>query len=338
MTSDPRPDLPAPLVPADCDCTDLDGFMLNVERLMASELVALSSHEVVAAALFLWCRAWKQRPAASLPNDERVMAAFARLPLPRFRKLRDEVLRGFVLCSDGRLYHRVLAKEALRAFERKAAFRRKRETDAERLRKWRSSQTETRSETVAETRFETQSETRFVAEGQGQGQGQGSIERGGGRDAHAHARGDPIPEEGRNQILDLTERVIAAVGADPSKSPTWMTAGMEVSKWVRAGYDPELDILPAIATVMAKRPEPPEGPRYFLKAIARHHHERTSAPPNVVIDQHRQETIHVAAQPARPTFDRFAAEDARRERGRRHLASMVGPVGPRDGAADGGYD
>lgn len=130
--------LPAPLVGPETDVRDLDGFMLNVERLMASELVALSSHEVVAAALFLWCRAWKQLPAASLPNDERVIAAFARLPLTRFRKLRDEVMRGFVLCSDGRWYHQVLAEEATRAYGRKQRFQAKRETDAERLRKWRA--------------------------------------------------------------------------------------------------------------------------------------------------------------------------------------------------------
>ena len=70
--------LPAPLVPADCDCTDLDGFMLNVERLQSSELVALATPEELAAALMLWCRAWKQVPAASLPADDRVLAAFAR--------------------------------------------------------------------------------------------------------------------------------------------------------------------------------------------------------------------------------------------------------------------
>jgi len=166
------PDLPVPLVPADVDCVDLDGFMLNVERLMASELVALSSHEVVGAALFLWCRAWKQRPAASLPDDDRVLAAFARLSTARFRKLKNEILRGFVKCSDGRLYHAVLAAEALNGFERKQAFRKKRDTDAERLRKWRESQKETPSVTVGETHVETHGETRFVAEGQGQGQGQ----------------------------------------------------------------------------------------------------------------------------------------------------------------------
>ena len=156
--------LPPPLVPPECDCTDLDGFMLNVERLMASELVALSTHEVVGAALFLWCRAWKQRPAASLPDDERVLAAYSRLPLPRFRRLREEAMRGFVKCSDGRLYHRVLAVEALKAYEKKLVFQNKRNGDAERLRKWRKSR--------AETQHETKDETHFVAEGQGQGQGQ----------------------------------------------------------------------------------------------------------------------------------------------------------------------
>lgn len=152
--------LPEPLVPADCDCTDLDGFVLNVERLMASELVALSTHEEVAAALFLWCRAWKQKPAASLPDDERVMAAFARLPLARFRKLRGAVLHGFVKCSDGRWYHRVLAAEAIKAFEKKLEFRKRRETDAERLRKWR----EKRGANDGETHNETDDETRFVRE------------------------------------------------------------------------------------------------------------------------------------------------------------------------------
>jgi uncharacterized protein YdaU (DUF1376 family) len=146
-----------PLTSPDCDCTDLDSFMLNVERLMASELVALSSHEVISAALFLWCRAWKQLPAASLPDDDRVLAAYARLPAKRFSRLKDEILRGFVKCSDGRLYHRVLAVEAMRAFAKKKAFQTKRATDAERLRKWR------------ETHKETRDETRFVPEGTGTG-------------------------------------------------------------------------------------------------------------------------------------------------------------------------
>ena len=85
-----------------------------------------------------------------------MLAAFAKLPLPRFKKLKSEVLHGFVKCDDGRLYHRVLAAEALRAYEKKLAFQTKRETDAERLRKWREKQKANAGE------------TRFVPEGQGQ--------------------------------------------------------------------------------------------------------------------------------------------------------------------------
>jgi uncharacterized protein YdaU (DUF1376 family) len=148
-------ELPPPLTQSECDCTDLDGFMLNVERLMASELVALSSHETVAAALFLWCRAWKQRPAASLPDDDRVNAAFARLPLAKFKRLKSQVLHGFVKCSDGRLYHRVLAGEAANAYQRKLSFQKRRNDDAERLRKWREKRGETRCDAEGQDREST---------------------------------------------------------------------------------------------------------------------------------------------------------------------------------------
>jgi Protein of unknown function (DUF1376) len=115
----PMSDLPPPLVEADVDCTDLDGFYLNVERLMSSELLALHGNEIIGAAVLLWCRAWKQRPAASLPDDDRVLAAFARLPLKKFREVKDAVMRGFVKCSDGRLYHVFLSKVATDAYRRK---------------------------------------------------------------------------------------------------------------------------------------------------------------------------------------------------------------------------
>jgi uncharacterized protein YdaU (DUF1376 family) len=127
-----------PPIAQDCDCRDLDGFMLNVERLMASELVALSSVEIIGAALLLWCRAWKQLPAASLPNDDRVIASFAKLSLPRFKKIKSEVLRGFVECSDGRLYHTVLAVEAANAWKRKKEFRDGQENKQNRQERWRS--------------------------------------------------------------------------------------------------------------------------------------------------------------------------------------------------------
>jgi hypothetical protein len=163
-------DLPPPPVEPHVDCSDLDGFMLNAERLMSSELLALHGSEMLGPALLLWCRAWKQRPAASLPDDDRINAAYSGLPLKKFLKVKDAIMRGFVKCSDGRLYHRFLAAEAMKAYEKKLAFRKRRATDATRLKGWRNSRRETPIEPVStdnETAIETHDETRFVADGNG---------------------------------------------------------------------------------------------------------------------------------------------------------------------------
>ncbi len=114
--------LPDPLVPPEVDIRNLPSFVLNTERLMASELWALSSGDEFKAAVALWCRAWKQTPAASLPSDERVLASWAGVPFVRWKRLRAMAMRGFVLCSDDRYYHRTLADAALYAWDRKKQF------------------------------------------------------------------------------------------------------------------------------------------------------------------------------------------------------------------------
>ncbi|MGH9592091.1 MAG: DUF1376 domain-containing protein [Bryobacteraceae bacterium] len=164
--------LPDPFVSADVDVRDLDGFMLNVERLLASELVAIGTPEECWAATMLWCRAWKQVPGGSLPDDDKILASFSGAG-KRWPKIRQMALRGFVKCADGRLYHRFLCVEVGHAFERKMAFQRKREADAKRLNEWRKKQSQNADETRFNGGFETRCDMRFVAEGQGQGQGQG---------------------------------------------------------------------------------------------------------------------------------------------------------------------
>jgi hypothetical protein len=107
-------ELPAPLVPADTDISGFGSFMLDVDRLFASELWALSSGEEFKAAVALWGRAWQQTPAGSLPDDERLLAAFSGAG-KRWPKVREVAMRGFVKCSDGRFYHRVLCEDVLKA-------------------------------------------------------------------------------------------------------------------------------------------------------------------------------------------------------------------------------
>jgi uncharacterized protein YdaU (DUF1376 family) len=112
-------ELPEPLTTVDHNIEGFQGFMLDTDRLLASELWALSTGEEFKAAMSLWCRAWKQSPAGSLPDDEKVLAAFSGAHA-RWRKVRDAALRGFVKCNDGRLYHRFLCEDVVRAANKKS--------------------------------------------------------------------------------------------------------------------------------------------------------------------------------------------------------------------------
>ena len=109
--------MPATPVPTDCDVSTLPGFMLDTVRLLGSELWALSTGDEFKAAVALWCRAWHQVPAASLPDDDAVLCSFAGYGRDQkgWRKVRMRALHGFMKCADGRLYHPVLAADALRA-------------------------------------------------------------------------------------------------------------------------------------------------------------------------------------------------------------------------------
>jgi hypothetical protein len=151
---------PEPFTTRDMDVRNLDGFMLNFEKLFSSELWALTknSGNALRGALALWCKSWKQLPPASLPDDERILAAFADMPLARFRRLRPLVMHGFTLCSDGRFYHRVVADQVLKVWPSVLKKRQEREADNERLKRWREAR-KAKRETVNETRFETVNET-----------------------------------------------------------------------------------------------------------------------------------------------------------------------------------
>ncbi|MBI4695542.1 MAG: DUF1376 domain-containing protein [Gammaproteobacteria bacterium] len=103
---------------------------------MASELFALSTGDEFKAAVALWCRAWVQTPPGSLPDDDRVLAAFsgARESWPA---VRDMALRGFVKCSDGRLYHTTLCEDVLRAAESRDQHAARVQNKNERQARWR---------------------------------------------------------------------------------------------------------------------------------------------------------------------------------------------------------
>ncbi|WP_338661758.1 hypothetical protein VQH23_16175 [Pararoseomonas sp. SCSIO 73927] len=131
MTQDARPE---PLTPPDCDLRDFQHMQLDVRRLLTSETWVLGTAEEKVAALTLWLESWHQQPAASVPNNPRMLAHLSQAGA-RWPKVKEHALRGWVLCSDGRLYHPVVAEKALAAWEKRGAHRTRRESAAERQRR-----------------------------------------------------------------------------------------------------------------------------------------------------------------------------------------------------------
>lgn len=111
-----------PLTPADCDLRDFAFMPLDAARLLDSDLFALSTGDEFKAALALWCKAWVQIPSGSLPDDDRVLAHLSGAG-PKWRKVRDMALRGFIKCSDGRLYHSIVCEKANEAWAKKQSYR-----------------------------------------------------------------------------------------------------------------------------------------------------------------------------------------------------------------------
>lgn len=124
-----------PLTPPDCDLRSFAFMPLDVARLRDSDIAGARSGDEFRAAVLLWCAAWHQVPAASLPNDDAALARFAGYGrvVREWLSIKEGALHGWVLCSDGRFYHPVVAEKALEAWAGKVAYRDKKERD--RLRK-----------------------------------------------------------------------------------------------------------------------------------------------------------------------------------------------------------
>lgn len=137
MTAD---NLPAPLVPAEVDLRGHDWMPLYGERLFGSETWIESSNEARVAALRLWWQAFaKEKPAASLPDSDRLLAVYAGYGevVKAWKKVKAEAMRGFVLCSDGRWYHKVVAEVAMESWQRQQDHQETNSAKTERQKRWR---------------------------------------------------------------------------------------------------------------------------------------------------------------------------------------------------------
>lgn len=112
----------APITAPDCDLRDFAFMPLDATRLLDSDLFALATGDEFKAAIALWCKAWTQIPAGSLPDDDRVLAHLSGAGA-KWKKVKDMALRGFLKCDDGRLYHPVVCEKANEAWGKKQSYR-----------------------------------------------------------------------------------------------------------------------------------------------------------------------------------------------------------------------
>lgn len=114
--------LPASPTPPGCDLRGMPYYPLDIVRLFDSDFYALATGDEFRAAVSLWCKAFLQDPAGSLPDDDRILAhlsgAGANWPI-----VRDMALRGFVKYRDGRLRHPVVVEKVTAAWEARVAQR-----------------------------------------------------------------------------------------------------------------------------------------------------------------------------------------------------------------------
>lgn len=141
--SHPMSQIPEPFTPAECDLRGMEWMPLFGARLLSSDFFTTATNNELRAAIRLWWEAWHQVPAASLPDNDVILAGLAGYQTnpAHWKKLRrDVVLHGFVKCTDGRLYHPFLAEQALKAWGTDRAADR-RTVDRDRLRRWRAART-----------------------------------------------------------------------------------------------------------------------------------------------------------------------------------------------------
>lgn len=105
-------DLPAPLIPAEIDLRQLPWFPILRRRLFTSHFHTHATNEEWRAGVTLWIKSYDQSPSGSLPNDDGELWRLAAVKgnARTWRRIKPMVLHGWVLCSDGRFYHPLIAE------------------------------------------------------------------------------------------------------------------------------------------------------------------------------------------------------------------------------------
>lgn len=83
---------------------DYPAFLFYPDDFSGDGDVEAMTTEEVGAYILLICKAWREKPTATIPNDERVLARWARMTPERFTEAKASILRPWKLSKCGTRY------------------------------------------------------------------------------------------------------------------------------------------------------------------------------------------------------------------------------------------
>ena len=86
-------------------------FPLYVDDFVSDGKVEAMTTEEVGAYILLLCKAWKETPPASVPDNDAVLARWTRLSPERWSECKPAVLSAFTRAQDGRWYQKRMRQE-----------------------------------------------------------------------------------------------------------------------------------------------------------------------------------------------------------------------------------
>lgn len=86
-------------------------FPFYVDDFSSDGKVEAMTTEEVGAYILLLCKAWREEPVGSIPNDDLILARWARLEADRWEACKPKVLASFRLGTDDRWHQRRMRRE-----------------------------------------------------------------------------------------------------------------------------------------------------------------------------------------------------------------------------------
>ena len=278
-------ELSAPPVPADLDLRDFGFMPLDIRRLLTSEtwIEAADDPRLGHALMSLWCEAWHQVPAGSLPDNDRVLQRLSMCPDQReWKRIRERCLAGWVKCSDGLLYHPVVCEKAREAFQKKLEQRERTRKATEAREAKRRARDEQRNDERHEHRDDERNESRDVHQGTGTGTGTGTVKpkppeaaRTGTNTipdgAKAAARASSEPPNPTSDSPGTRRGVVAALLRREGVTCTY--AHPSVVEWAQSGVTDD-QLREALEVARMRKPKPEAIPIAYLVPIVRELRDR----------------------------------------------------------------